>query len=211
MVPASRRHHRAAARTGLVVGLVAGVALLLVLGIGVVLALPKLLGDDETPAGAKAAAQRGQELLASGGYGGYYDVTGNEYKAEVGRADFIGVCTCASASANPAKNTSSPLTPTSPTNRGGSKLQTRLVRCGRKRSGSVVYRPVTLWVKGRCDDGGWPTGPHAGWARVSYDWFRLLTLCVVVITRSSVGGASSYRIDLTFARRVGERVVRPQG
>ena len=91
-------------RTGLVTGLVAGVALLLVAGIGGVLVLPKLLGDDKTPAGAKAAAQRGQDLLAGGDYGGYYDMTDNEYKAKVSRADFIRVSTCASASANSATN-----------------------------------------------------------------------------------------------------------
>ncbi len=93
-------------RTGLGIGLVAGVALLLLLlGIGGVLVLPRLLGDDKTPAGAKAAAQRGQELLARGDYGGYYDMTDNEYKARVSRTDFIRVSTCASASANSAKNT----------------------------------------------------------------------------------------------------------
>ncbi len=91
-------------RTGLVIGLVAGFALLLVLGIGGVLVLPKLLGDDKTPAGAKAAAQRGNELLASGDYGGYYDMTDNEYKAKVSRADFIRVSKCASASTDAAKN-----------------------------------------------------------------------------------------------------------
>jgi hypothetical protein len=91
-------------RTGLVVGLVAGAALLVVLGIGGVLVLPKLLGDDKSPAGAKAAAQHGHDLLASGDYGGYYDMTDNEYKAKVSRADFIRVSTCASVSANEAKN-----------------------------------------------------------------------------------------------------------
>jgi hypothetical protein len=91
-------------RTGLVIGSVAGVALLLVLGIGGVLVLPKLLGGDKTPTGAMAAAQHGNELLASGDYGGYYDMTDNEYKAKVSRADFIRVSTCASASVNAAKN-----------------------------------------------------------------------------------------------------------
>jgi hypothetical protein len=91
-------------RTGLLIGLVAGVALLVVLGVGAVLLLPGLLGDDKTPAGAKAAAQRGHDLLASGDYGGYWDMADNEYKAEVSRADFIRVSTCVSASVNEAQN-----------------------------------------------------------------------------------------------------------
>src|SRR3954467_5793939 len=63
-------------RTGLIIGLVGGgLVLLLCLGVGAFLVLPKLAGgDDRTPAGARAAAQHGFDLAKSGDYGAFYDM-----------------------------------------------------------------------------------------------------------------------------------------
>jgi hypothetical protein len=85
-------------RTGLIIGLVTGVAVLL-LGVGGFLVVPKLLGDDKSPAGATAAARRGLELMASHDYGGYYDMLDNGFKAKVSRADFIRIAECMSLGA----------------------------------------------------------------------------------------------------------------
>src|SRR6266545_1286602 len=82
-------------RTGLIIGLVAGgVALLLCLGVGAFLVIPRLSGDDKTAAGAKAAAQRGVDLVRKGDYGGFYDMFERSFRASISRADFIKLGTC---------------------------------------------------------------------------------------------------------------------
>jgi hypothetical protein len=81
-------------RTGLIVGLVIGVVLLLGLGIGGVLVLPKLIGDDKSPAGAKVAAQHAIDMASNGDYGGFYDMFDNDFKSKVSRADFIKLAGC---------------------------------------------------------------------------------------------------------------------
>jgi hypothetical protein len=82
-------------RTGLIIGLVAGgVVLLLCLGLGAVLLIPKLSTGQKTPAGAKAAAQHALDLAASGDYGGFYDLLESSSKAQISRSDFITLGTC---------------------------------------------------------------------------------------------------------------------
>ncbi len=81
-------------RTGLIIGLVIGVVLLLGIGVGGVLLLPKLTGDDKSPAGAKAAAQHAIDLATNGDYGGFYDMFDNDFKSKVSRADFIRLAGC---------------------------------------------------------------------------------------------------------------------
>jgi len=95
---AGRQAPAGRSRRRVIIGSLAGVTLLLVLGIGGLLLVPRLLGGDKTPTGAMDAAQRSSELLADGDFGGYYDMTDNEYKAKVSRADFIRVSRCNSAS-----------------------------------------------------------------------------------------------------------------
>jgi hypothetical protein len=82
-------------RTGLVVGLVAGgLALLLGIGVGAVLALPVLTGDDKTGSGARAAAQHGMDLLRRADYFRYYDLLDSSSKASLSRAGWISIATC---------------------------------------------------------------------------------------------------------------------
>src|SRR5205807_1296381 len=78
-------------RTGLIIGLVAGgFVLLLCLGIGAFVVLPKLAGgDDKTPAGARAAAQHGLDLARSGDYGGFYEMYDAAFRASISRSDFV--------------------------------------------------------------------------------------------------------------------------
>jgi hypothetical protein len=93
-------------RTGLIIGLVAGgVVLLLCLGVGAFLVLPKLAGGDEkTAAGAQAAAQHGLDLVRSGDYGGFYDMYDSATRASITRSEFVTLANCAKMSDLVSKN-----------------------------------------------------------------------------------------------------------
>jgi hypothetical protein len=81
-------------RTGLIVGLIIGVVVLVCLGVGGFLLLPKLMGGDKSPAGAKAAAQQGVDAVKNGDYGAFYDMFDNDLKSKVSRADFVKLAGC---------------------------------------------------------------------------------------------------------------------
>jgi hypothetical protein len=81
-------------RTGLIIGLVIGVVALLCLGIGGFLIVPKLMGGDKSPAGAKAAVQQAFDAIRNGDYGAFYDMFDNDLKSKVSRADFVKLAGC---------------------------------------------------------------------------------------------------------------------